>query len=376
MHRIHEEFTYDPAATDVTTSVDEVLAARSRRVPGLRARPDRLPALARLAGPLRQRLSRHPPPNGEPTLVGADASHAWLSVRLPDGGWLDLDPTNDVVPCTGTSPSPGPRLRRRHPDARRGPGRRAHDSMSASMSSRLTNGHRLLRVRVRVRVRARASRPPAALTQLASTRLAPTHLASTQLASTQLAPTHRASITCPDAARVPLRAVSNATLDSAPLTARELLPARGLQQLQRQTTRRQNFVRASAVDRAARFFPHETKMGGRSRARCFEGAVLRGRGASRRRPGRRSQCAAAPSTPASAPASGSLLQPPVPGSHPAERRSRPSWSARGRRSRPDRGGRPSDDADVARAASRGGAHRSGDTRRRSSSETPRTSHIP
>jgi transglutaminase-like putative cysteine protease len=34
----------------------------------------------------------------EDDLVGADASHAWVSVRLPGGGWLDLDPTNDVVP--------------------------------------------------------------------------------------------------------------------------------------------------------------------------------------------------------------------------------------------------------------------------------------
>ena len=35
---------------------------------------------------------------GYSRLVGADASHAWLSVRLPGGHWLDLDPTNDVVP--------------------------------------------------------------------------------------------------------------------------------------------------------------------------------------------------------------------------------------------------------------------------------------
>jgi transglutaminase-like putative cysteine protease len=33
-------------------------------------------------------------------LVGAAASHAWLAVRLPDGSWLDLDPTNDLVDPT------------------------------------------------------------------------------------------------------------------------------------------------------------------------------------------------------------------------------------------------------------------------------------
>ena len=38
------------------------------------------------------------PPPGQPRLVGADASHAWLSVHCPRHGWVDLDPTNDVLP--------------------------------------------------------------------------------------------------------------------------------------------------------------------------------------------------------------------------------------------------------------------------------------
>jgi transglutaminase-like putative cysteine protease len=32
-----------------------------------------------------------------PTLVGADASHAWLAAWGGDAGWLDVDPTNDCV---------------------------------------------------------------------------------------------------------------------------------------------------------------------------------------------------------------------------------------------------------------------------------------
>jgi len=97
-HRIHAEFTYDPAATDVATSVDEVLRGRRGvcqdfahvqlaclRAFGLAARY--------VSGYL---VTHHAP--DEKTLIGADASHAWVSVRLPGGAWLDLDPTNDVVP--------------------------------------------------------------------------------------------------------------------------------------------------------------------------------------------------------------------------------------------------------------------------------------
>ena len=35
------------------------------------------------------------PPPGQPRLVGADVSHAWASVFVPDAGWVDLDPTNN-----------------------------------------------------------------------------------------------------------------------------------------------------------------------------------------------------------------------------------------------------------------------------------------
>ena len=38
------------------------------------------------------------PPPGRPRLVGVDASHAWFSVYVPELGWLDFDPTNDMIP--------------------------------------------------------------------------------------------------------------------------------------------------------------------------------------------------------------------------------------------------------------------------------------
>lgn len=98
MTRIHGLLTYDPEATDVSTSVEEVL--RGGRGVCQDFAHVQIACLRALGLPARY-VSGYlvtAPPAGQPRLVGADASHAWLSVRSPDFGWLDLDPTNDVVP--------------------------------------------------------------------------------------------------------------------------------------------------------------------------------------------------------------------------------------------------------------------------------------
>lgn len=95
--RIHAEFRYDPEATSVATPVAEAfrlrrgvcqdfahLAIACLRACGLPARY--------VSGYL---LTR--PRAGGERLVGADASHAWLAVWIPEQGWVDLDPTNDLV---------------------------------------------------------------------------------------------------------------------------------------------------------------------------------------------------------------------------------------------------------------------------------------
>ena len=40
---------------------------------------------------------RTAPPPGKPRLVGADASHAWVSVWTGAAGWVDVDPTNGAL---------------------------------------------------------------------------------------------------------------------------------------------------------------------------------------------------------------------------------------------------------------------------------------
>ena len=97
--RIFEDFKFDPKATTVATPLEEVWAKRRGvcqdfahlgiaclRSLGLPARY--------VSGYLRTR-----PPEGQPRLVGADASHAWFRIFCPGTGWVDFDPTNNVQPA-------------------------------------------------------------------------------------------------------------------------------------------------------------------------------------------------------------------------------------------------------------------------------------
>jgi len=96
MHRIHADFAYQSGVTEINTPLTQVFEQRRGvcqdfahlmigclRVLGLPARY--------VSGYL---LTN--PPAGQPRLLGADASHAWVSVWCPALGWNDLDPTNDV----------------------------------------------------------------------------------------------------------------------------------------------------------------------------------------------------------------------------------------------------------------------------------------
>jgi transglutaminase-like putative cysteine protease len=99
--RIHKEFLFDSKATNVRTSTEEVF--RTRRGVCQDFAHLQIACLRSLNLPARYvsgYLRTYPPP-GRPRLIGADASHAWVSAWCPGVGWLDLDPTNDVVPSEG-----------------------------------------------------------------------------------------------------------------------------------------------------------------------------------------------------------------------------------------------------------------------------------
>lgn len=95
--KIFKEFTYDPAATDIATPVAEVVANK-RGVCQDFAHVG-IAALRSLGFPARY-ISGYletVPPEGQTRLQGADASHAWLAVWLPNLGWVDVDPTNGCI---------------------------------------------------------------------------------------------------------------------------------------------------------------------------------------------------------------------------------------------------------------------------------------
>jgi transglutaminase-like putative cysteine protease len=96
--RIFEDFIYDGRATTIATPVDEVLHLRRGVCQDFaHVQLSCLRSLGLAARYVSGYLVTQPPP-GKPKLVGADASHAWLAVWVPDLGWLPLDPTNDLVP--------------------------------------------------------------------------------------------------------------------------------------------------------------------------------------------------------------------------------------------------------------------------------------
>lgn len=96
--RIYRGFEYKGGVTDVSTPVRAVLATRKGVCQDFAHL--QIACLRSLGLPARYvsgyLLTR--PPEGKERLVGADASHAWLSVWCPKNGWVDFDPTNNLIP--------------------------------------------------------------------------------------------------------------------------------------------------------------------------------------------------------------------------------------------------------------------------------------
>ena len=97
-HRIFTEFKFDPAYTEVNTPIKVVL----REKKGVCQDFSHLAiACIRSMGFAARYVSGYLetlPPPGKTKMQGTDASHAWISVYIPEAGWCEFDPTNDIVP--------------------------------------------------------------------------------------------------------------------------------------------------------------------------------------------------------------------------------------------------------------------------------------
>jgi transglutaminase-like putative cysteine protease len=99
--RIHQDFRFDSKATNVRTPTEEVFRKRRGVCQDLaHVQIACLRSLNLAARYVSGYLRTYPPP-GQPRLVGADVSHAWVSAYCPGIGWLDMDPTNNLVPSNG-----------------------------------------------------------------------------------------------------------------------------------------------------------------------------------------------------------------------------------------------------------------------------------
>ena len=96
--RIYEEFTFEPGSTTVATDLAEVFRHRRGVCQDFACMGI---ACLRSIGLPAQYVSGYletVPPPGQPRRIGADASHAWLSVYCPGFGWIEADPTNNIQP--------------------------------------------------------------------------------------------------------------------------------------------------------------------------------------------------------------------------------------------------------------------------------------
>ncbi len=96
--RVHSDFSYEPASTDVSTPLAQVMRERRGVCQDFaHVMVGCLRSVGLAARYVSGYLETVPPP-GQTRLVGSDASHAWVAAFVPGLGWLDLDPTNAMLP--------------------------------------------------------------------------------------------------------------------------------------------------------------------------------------------------------------------------------------------------------------------------------------
>ena len=93
-HHLHETLLYDPLATTVHSTLDDVIAGQAGVCQDF---SHLMIACCRARGIPARYVSGYLFAHRGDGLRGEQATHAWLECLLPDGRWLALDPTNDLL---------------------------------------------------------------------------------------------------------------------------------------------------------------------------------------------------------------------------------------------------------------------------------------
>ena len=96
MQTIFQEFEFKAGSTTIATPIQEVMKQRKGVCQDF---ANVAIACIRAMGLAARYVSGYLetiPPLGKAKLVGTDASHAWVSVYIPEYGWVDFDPTNNI----------------------------------------------------------------------------------------------------------------------------------------------------------------------------------------------------------------------------------------------------------------------------------------
>lgn len=98
MERIFNDFQFLSGFSDITTPVEEIFEAKKGVCQDFAQFA--ISALRTIGLPAKYMSGyiETLPPKGQKKLFGADASHAWFSVYIPNAGWVDFDPTNNIIP--------------------------------------------------------------------------------------------------------------------------------------------------------------------------------------------------------------------------------------------------------------------------------------
>jgi len=98
MQRIFNDFKFVSGFSDITTPIEKIFEAKKGVCQDFAQFA--ISALRTIGLPAKYMSGyiETLPPEGEKKLFGADASHAWFAVYIPNAGWIEFDPTNNIIP--------------------------------------------------------------------------------------------------------------------------------------------------------------------------------------------------------------------------------------------------------------------------------------